>query len=165
MTTHRTGPNRRELLMVLGGGAASALLLPTDAWAQGKDAEDVAKVTLQVNDGLSYSIRRIEVKAGQTVELTITHTGKMPKVAMGHNFVLLKQGTKMKAFANKAMAAQKTDYIPPSMASAIIAHTKLVGGGESDTITFAAPPPGEYDYLCSFPGHYSAMNGKLVVEG
>jgi len=39
-----------------------------------------------------------------------------------------------------------------------------VGGGESDTIEFEAPPEGEYDYICSFPGHYQQMQGKLVVS-
>ncbi|MGD1893724.1 MAG: plastocyanin/azurin family copper-binding protein [Cyclobacteriaceae bacterium] len=46
----------------------------------------------------------------------------------------------------------------------MIVHTKFIGGGESDTITFEAPSPGTYDYICSFPGHYALMQGKLIVE-
>lgn len=127
-------------------------------------AKAVTKVKITANDAMSYSTRKIEVPAGTKVELTLTHTGKLPKAGMGHNVVILKQGTNKKAFANMAMAASKTDYIPPKMKDAIIAHTKLLGGGESDTITFDAPAPGEYDYLCSFPGHYVAMSGKLIVK-
>lgn len=121
-------------------------------------------VKLQVGDNIQYSTNRIEVKSGAPVEVTLEHTGKLAKEAMGHNFVLLKKGTDMNAFANAAMGAVENGYIPPNMADAVIAHTKLVGGGESDTITFPAPAPGEYVYLCTFPGHYMNMNGKLIVS-
>jgi len=122
-----------------------------------------AAIKLQVGDQLSYSTKLIEVKAGTTVELTLVHGGKLQKAVMGHNFVLLKPGTDMGAFATAAMAANGSDYIPAAMKDKIIAHTKLIGGGESDTISFPAPAPGEYQYLCTFPGHYAAMNGKFVV--
>jgi azurin len=45
-----------------------------------------------------------------------------------------------------------------------VAHTKLIGGGESDTINFTITEPGTYDYICSFPGHLALMKGKLIVE-
>ncbi|MEL6545878.1 MAG: azurin [Myxococcota bacterium] len=121
-------------------------------------------VTLTVGDNIAYSTKLIEVKAGSTVEVTVKHTGKLPKEAMGHNFVLLKQGTDMGKFAAAAMSAAATNYVPDAMKDSVIAATKLVGGGESDTVSFTAPAPGEYQYLCSFPGHYAAMNGKLVVS-
>ena len=120
-------------------------------------------VKLEVGDSLQYSTRRIEVPAQSRVDLTIVHTGKLPKDAMGHNFVLLKPGTNKDTFATAALSAPQSEYIPPSMKSSVIAHTKIVGGGESDTISFAAPAPGEYIYLCTFPGHYTQMNGTLVV--
>jgi len=121
-------------------------------------------VELIVGDGLKYDKTRIQIRAGSTVELTIRHTGKLPKSAMGHNFVLLEPGTDLAAFATAAMGAKDNGHIPPSKQDSIIAHTELVGGGESDTIEFEAPPEGEYDYICSFPGHYQQMQGKLVVS-
>ncbi len=123
-----------------------------------------AEVVLEVGDQIVYSQTKIEVATGATVELTIKHTGKLPKAAMGHNFVLLAQGTDMNQFAMTAMAAAATEYIPANMKDKVIAHTKVVGGGESDTITFTAPAPGEYAYLCTFPGHWQQMNGKLIVS-
>ncbi|MEO1174232.1 MAG: azurin [Myxococcota bacterium] len=125
---------------------------------------DVQKIKLEVGDGIKYDVTEIKVKSGSTVEVTIEHTGKLPKEAMGHNFVLLKQGTDMAKFANAAMLATATQYVPEDMKDSVIAHTKVVGGGESDTITFTAPAPGEYGYLCSFPGHYANMNGKMIVS-
>ena len=83
---------------------------------------------------------------------------------MGHNFVALKQGTDLNAFAQKAMTAKDNDYIPKSESASVIAHTKLIGGGESDTIEFTIAEKGTYDYICSFPGHFSMMKGKLIVE-
>jgi azurin len=56
------------------------------------------------------------------------------------------------------------EYLPKDQ-SAILAHTKIVGGGESDTVTFTAPDkPGTYPFFCSFPGHFSMMKGKLIVK-
>lgn len=123
--------------------------------------EDVV-LSLSSNDQMQYDKKVLNVKAGQKVTLTLTHTGKMMKTVMGHNFVLLKSGTDVAAFALKAMQAATTEYIPES--DAIIAHTKLIGGGESDTITFVAPAKGVYHFICSFPGHYAIMKGEFIVE-
>ena len=40
----------------------------------------------------------------------------------------------------------------------------MIGGGESDTITFDAPEPGTYIFICSFPGHYQLMMGEFIVS-
>ena len=100
---------------------------------------------------------------GKKVKLTLRHTGKQPVEVMGHNFVLLTQGTEIPAFGAKASAARDNGYIPEGT-DAVIVHTKMLGGGQSDTIEFEAPEPGTYDFICSFPGHYSVMKGKFIVE-
>ena len=87
----------------------------------------------------------------------------MAKNAMGHNFVLLAQGTDVNAFAEEAVKASTNGYVPADH-SKIIAYTDLIGGGESTTITFNAPAKGSYDYICTFPGHHMTMKGKLSVE-
>lgn len=125
-------------------------------------ASKEAVVTIEGNDAMQYNKKKITVKAGQKVKLTLKHVGKMPKSAMGHNFVLLKKGTDLAKFSALAMAAKDKDYIPSG--DLIIAHTKLLGGGEEDTIVFDAPEKGEYDFLCSFPGHWGTMKGKFIVE-
>ena len=51
------------------------------------------------------------------------------------------------------------------MADKVIAKTKLVGAGESDTITFTAPAAGVYDYICTFPAHVTVgMHGVMTVK-
>ncbi len=125
----------------------------------------IDEVTLELNAGdmLQFDKTELRVKEGQEVTLTLNHTGQMPKEGMGHNFVLLKPGTDIAAFASEALNARENEYIPEGE-EAVIVHTKLIGGGESDTITFTAPPKGTYDFICSFPGHYALMKGKFIVE-
>ncbi|CAG4991331.1 hypothetical protein DYBT9275_00728 [Dyadobacter sp. CECT 9275] len=129
-----------------------------------RDAKQVKTITIKGSDAMQFDLKEIKVKAGQKVKLTLTHSGKLAKAAMGHNWVLLKPGVDVAAFGSKAAAARETDYIPKSEEGSILAHTKLVGGGESDTIEFTAPKKGKYTFICSFPGHYALMKGDFIVE-
>ena len=126
-------------------------------------SQDTVRITLNSNDRMQFDLSEINVFEGQTVILRLNHTGTMPLKAMGHNFVLLTQGTSISGFAKEALNAKENDYIPTDQSN-VIAHTGLIGGGESDTITFNAPEKGTYDFLCSFPGHYSIMKGKFNVK-
>jgi len=129
-----------------------------------KDDGTVVTVDLKGTDQMKYSLSEINVPAGRKVKLTLSHTGKLKSNVMGHNFVLLKAGTDAAKFAQKASAAKNTEYIPASEKESIIVNTNIIGGGESTTIEFSAPAPGTYDYICSFPGHYFMMKGKLIVK-
>lgn len=121
-------------------------------------------ITLSGNDQMQFDKKTIKVKAGQKVKLVLKHTGKMTKDVMGHNFVLLAKGADTAAFAGKAAQAKETNYIPADMKAQVLANTKVIGGGESTTIEFTAPPAGTYKYLCSFPGHFAMMQGDLISE-
>ncbi len=125
---------------------------------------NAVQITLNAGDDMRYDQLELKVKEGSTVKLTLNHTGKAPKLAMGHNFVLLNTGVDVNKFDQDAVGAKDTDYIPASHASDIIAHTKLIGGGETTDVTFKAPAKGTYDYICSFPGHAATMHGKFIVE-
>lgn len=129
----------------------------------GKDS-NVVEITINSNDQMRYDLETIEVPAGKKVKLTLVHTGSMAKNVMGHNWVLLAAGTDFQAFATAAVSAMDTDYIPASMASSVIAHTDVIGGGSKTTIEFDAPAAGTYDFLCSFPGHSAIMKGKFIVK-
>ena len=135
----------------------------TEAPATNQDAE-AANVTLEATDQMTFNLKEIKVKAGQTVNLTLKHVGQMDKKVMGHNFVLLKKGTDLSAFGEAAVAAGPANEYIPNGGADVIAHTKLLGGGETDTISFKAPEPGTYEYICSYPGHFSLMRGVLIVE-
>ena len=143
--------------------AAPTGVKPTDPNAIVDDGK-VVTVQIEGLDSMKYNYTRIDVKAGRTVKLTLTHSGKMAKNVMGHNLVILKKDVDVKAFATSAIAAKATDFIPAGSEDKIVAMTKLIGGGEADTIEFAAPEAGTYNFICTFPGHYMMMKGILVVE-
>ena len=126
--------------------------------------EGATVVTVNSSDSMQYDVKEIRVKAGAKVALTLNHTGKLPKSAMGHNLVILAAGADVMTFVTAATSAAAEDYVPKSQAESVIVATKLIGGGESDTVIFDAPAAGTYEYLCSFPGHYAIMKGKFIVE-
>ncbi|MEM9175077.1 MAG: plastocyanin/azurin family copper-binding protein [Myxococcota bacterium] len=135
-----------------------------DAGGPIQDDGTTVSVALTGSDALQYSLNEIRIAEGRRVKLTLTHIGQGPKESMGHNFVLLSAGTEVTAFGLAAASARDTGYIPASMKDAVLANTEVIGGGESTTIEFDAPPPGTYDYMCSFTGHFGTMRGKLIVE-
>ncbi len=154
----------------LGQAAAPAPVAPAPApkpvapAPSVKIPEGATAVVLEGSDMMKFNLSEIKVAAGKPVAITLKHVGKQPKNIMGHNLVILKAGVDMAAFATAAMAAQAEEYVPKSQADNVIAATKVLGGGESETIVFDAPAAGTYDFLCSFPGHYAMMKGKLIVE-
>lgn len=121
-------------------------------------------ITINGGDDMKFDKTELKAKAGGTVKLILKHVGKAPIEAMGHNVVILAQGTDFNAFANAAIDAKDNGYIPKGMENAVIAKTEMIGGGQTTEITFTAPAKGSYDFLCSFPGHYIYMKGKLIVE-
>ncbi len=124
-----------------------------------------ATIDLEGHDNMTYSgDTESSVKAGQKITLTLKNVGELPKEAMGHNVVILKPGTDLADFGVAAVNAKDDDYIPASLSSSIIAHTKLLGPGESDTINFQLDTPGVYDFICSFPGHWALMKGTITVK-
>jgi azurin len=123
----------------------------------------IVKISIEGDDMMRYNLDKIEVNAGQTVELTLRHTGQMSALIMGHNWILLSLGTDKAAFGMAAMSAKEQGYVPQDMKENVLAATKIIGGGESTTITFDAPAPGYYEFICSFPGHYGLMNGSFIV--
>lgn len=124
---------------------------------------EIIEITLRGDDQMRFDKKEIRVREGQTVRLTFEHVGKMARNVMGHNFVLLAPGTDINQFGQEAVKAADNDYIPQN-ANQVIAHTKMLGGGESTTIEFVAPKAGTYDFICSFPGHYAIMRGKFIVQ-
>lgn len=126
----------------------------------------VRTIAITANDTMKFNVTEIHVRPGETVAVTLTNEGNIPKVAMGHNWVLFTPGTDLNAVAASAPAAAATNYIPADVRDKVIASTKLLGPKESDTTRFTAPTtPGRYPFACTFPGHMQVgMKGDLVVE-
>lgn len=139
----------------------------TKAAAEKKEEKKAdVEIVVECNDQMQFNKKEIEVPAGKVVKLTLKNVGKAPKIAMGHNLVILNKGVNLMTWAQKAMVAKATDFIPTAEEDkkAILAHTKLLGPGEEDAITFTIKEAGDYEFLCSFPGHFALMKGKIVVK-
>jgi len=124
-------------------------------------------VTVDSTDQMSFSTKAIEIdKSCKTFTVNLTHSGNLPKNVMGHNWVLSKEAD-APAIASDGMAAgADKDYLKTDDAR-IIAHTKLIGAGEKDSVTFDVSkldPAEKYQFFCSFPGHISIMKGAVTLK-
>ena len=129
-------------------------------------ADKVCKVDIAGNDQMQYDKKEIAVAADCTqIEVTLKHTGKLPAQAMGHNWVLTKTADAAGVASDGIGAGFASDHIKKGD-TRVIAHTKIVGGGQSASVTvpMSALKKGEsYSYLCTFPGHSAMMKGTFKI--
>jgi azurin len=123
-------------------------------------------ITIEGNDAIQYNLKSITVpKSCKTFDVTLKHVGKLPVAAMGHNWVLSIAADEAGVVADGIKAGAANSYEKPGD-TRIIASTKLIGGGESDTTTVDVSKLKEgqqYAYFCTFPGHASLMKGTLQL--
>lgn len=123
-------------------------------------------VAIGAGDDMKFSVTEIRASRGERLRLVLTSGGTLPKMAMAHNVVVLKEGTDPGAFANASAMARTNAYVAPAFADRVLAATPLAGNGETVEVAFDVPnAAGRYVYLCSFPGHFLAgMRGVIVVS-
>ncbi|MET0892880.1 MAG: azurin [Pseudoxanthomonas sp.] len=118
------------------------------------------------NDQMQYDLKTASVSAScATINIQLSHTGKLPVAAMGHNVVISKTAD-LGAIAAAGMKAGAAGGYLPKGDARVIAATPLVGGGGKTSAKFAGgklKAGGDYSFFCSFPGHSGIMKGKLVV--
>ena len=156
----------RHSIPTLAVAAGSAFLLAMSACSKAPEAPPKV-VEISVDDSMKFSVNEFEVAHGQKVNLVLKNVGTSPKASMGHNWVGLNKGVNWQKYVEDASMAAGQDYVPPATKGKdVIANTKLLGPNESDSITFTAPHvPGNYDYVCTFPGHATqGMKGVMVVK-
>ena len=145
---------------------ATALLALAAARAQDQEVA-IIELKPHATNPLGYDKTDLTVKAGQKIKLTLNNNGSI--APQPHNFLLIKSGKEaaVGAQANLMMTdpqGMAKGYIPEASKADIIAHTKLVQPTQSDTIEFIAPTePGDYPYMCTFPGHWLLMKGTMHV--
>lgn len=126
-------------------------------------AQTTNHIVIKANDDMTFDKTAFTVKVGEEITLLLMNNGTMSKEAMGHNLVILNQGVDLADFAYAASSEKDTDYIPKEKQADILAHTKLLGGKENDQIKFKIEKAGDYQFLCSFPGHTATMQGKITA--
>jgi azurin len=115
-----------------------------------------------VPEQMIFDLKWFVVQSGKPVQIVLANPDAMP-----HNLVisqpgsLQEVGTKGSAMPPPADPSVKP-YVPDS--PLVLAATRLLNGGETDRLDFTAPAkPGEYPYLCTFPGHFIRMYGVMLV--
>jgi azurin len=107
----------------------------------------------------------VSAAACKTVAINLKHTGKLPRNAMGHNWVLSATENAQAAAKDGWATGLENQYFKPND-SRIIAGTKIIGGGKSDSVSFNLSDlkvGGDYTFFCSFVGHFAMMKGKFTI--
>ncbi|AZC16009.1 MULTISPECIES: azurin [Pseudomonas] len=125
------------------------------------------KIDVDSTDQMSFSTKEITIdKSCKTFTVNLGHSGSLPKNVMGHNWVLSKTAD-MAGIAADGMAAGIDKNYLKEGDTRVIAHTKIIGAGEKDSVTFDVSKltAGEsYQFFCSFPGHNSMMKGAVILK-
>lgn len=146
------------LLAACGGGGGGA------AAPAGGGAPAGGPLTVDIgSDGenLAFDKTTLTATAGQQVTVNF----KNNSAAQQHNWVLVNGGESVSGEIATAglTAGVAADYLPADKAN-VIAHTKVLNGGESGSVSFTAPGAGTYLFICTVPGHYPLMQGTLTVS-
>lgn len=127
-------------------------------------AAEHCSFNLEGNDAMQYNVKNIDVpKSCAEFTINLKHTGTMPVAAMGHNVVIAKTSDINGVAADGATV--QPDHVKAGDAR-VIAHSKMVGGGQSTSVTFDTSKiaDGGYSFFCTFPGHSVMMQGTLTLK-
>jgi azurin len=129
-------------------------------------ADKLCKLDIAGTDQISFDKKEMSVDADCTeVEVTLKHTGKLPASAMGHNWVLTRTADLATVASDGLGAGLPNDYLKKGD-TRVVAHTKMIGGGQTATVKFSISllKKGEaYSFFCSFPGHSTMMKGTFKI--
>ena len=111
---------------------------------------------------MKFDTKAITARANSVIELEFTNPDFMQ-----HNLLILQKGSLEKVGAAADKLAQdpkgiEMNYIPKM--PEVLFSTKLINPNETVKVRFRVPTePGDYPFICSFPGHWRIMNGVLTV--
>jgi putative heme-binding domain-containing protein len=127
------------------------------------EIKEATPLALAAGKNLTFETRVLRAKAGTPIKLTFSNPDVVP-----HNWVLVRPGSLARVgdLTNRLVAdpdAVLRHYVPES--EDVLAYTDIVAPNQQFSIYFQAPAePGQYPFLCTFPGHWMVMNGQLIVE-
>ena len=142
---------------ILVNPASSGLNTLSGMFSPISQGEKVVEIRTKGID-LTYDVTEIEAKAG--TQLTIRYINDSE--TLSHNIVLLKKEEDIRPVGIASLRAVQNEYIPDSEIDRIIAYSGLAKPGETVEFTFTVPPPGSYPYICTYSGHFTMMQGRLV---
>jgi len=124
-------------------------------------------VEVDSTDQMTFSTKAIEIdKSCKEFTVNLKHSGSLPKNVMGHNLVISKEADMQPIATDGLSAGIDKQYLKEGDAR-IIAHTKIIGAGETDSLKIDVSkldPAEKYGFFCSFPGHISMMKGTITLK-
>ncbi|MFJ5298257.1 azurin [Pseudomonas sp. NPDC088368] len=124
-------------------------------------------VDVDSTDQMSFTTKAIEIdKSCKEFTVNLKHSGSLPKNVMGHNLVVSKDADMQPIATDGLSAGIDKDYLKEGDAR-VIAHTKIIGAGETDSLKIDVSkldPAEKYGFFCSFPGHISMMKGAITLK-
>ena len=140
--------------------AASFLLASSSAFA-------ACSIEIDGNDAMQFDVKAMEIPSTcKEFTINLTHSGKMAKNVMGHNVVITKTADMQPVANDGATAGLDKEYVKADD-TRVIAHTKIIGAGETASVTFDTSKltaDGKYSFFCSFPGHWALMKGPITIK-
>ncbi|MFM7205988.1 MAG: DUF6797 domain-containing protein [Planctomycetaceae bacterium] len=127
-----------------------------------KHLTDAREIEIAVGPNLSFAPRRLRARPGEALTVTLTNPDTVP-----HNWALVRPGALERVGTAADALVLDPDgvarqYVPRS--GDVVAYTDVVPPNDRQRISFRLPSePGMYPFLCTFPGHWRAMNGELEV--
>ncbi|MEX0929875.1 MAG: plastocyanin/azurin family copper-binding protein [Balneolales bacterium] len=112
-----------------------------------------------VGNEMRFDKEEIRVTAGQPVRIVLVNEADMDM--MIHNVVIVTEGS-VQEVGMAAIQEADNDYVP-DMPEVLFASS-LADPGETIEFEFDPPEPGTYEFVCTFPGHFTTMRGLFIVE-
>jgi azurin len=160
----RLKPERQTDLMKLALKAGVSGLVGRSLPPDLGDVSQAVVVNLgSVKEKMLFDQPKFTVPAGRRIKIVFANTDSMP-----HNLVIGRPGSleRMGTEADRMLKDPKAmdrGYVPTI--PEVIASMGMVFPGQTEVLDFTAPKePGDYDFVCTFPGHWRLMKGIMTVE-
>lgn len=157
---HLFGLAAGMLAVAACGGEATPSGPPTATPPPAGSGGEVSLTIESIPAGSRFSTEKLEAPAGSKITLTFSNKSDASKL---YNWVLVKPKSVLRVANRGLEAGEAAGYLQAGDPD-VLAATKLIKGGESDTIMFDAPPPGVYPFLTTSPGMQAIMKGELTIK-
>ena len=123
------------------------------------NAPDLTVEVETLGNQMKYNVVKINAEKSSTLLIKFKNNATIP--VMKHNIIVLNSEDAIDAVGTAALSAENNVPNHPS----IIAASDMIGPGESTELLINIPDQaGVYPYICTYPGHYQVMQGKIIVK-
>ena len=130
--------------------------------AQSFSTEDTIKVVASGETMAEIKFDKKVIRVPENKEITIALTNESTDATMPHNMVIINAGTE-DAVGQNGISYKNNSFVNPDDEN-VIAHSDLAQIGTTVYFSFTTPTAGEYEFICSYPGHWGLMKGSFITK-